>query len=187
MLEDKINEIIEISKESNEYLSKIIFPYVHELDALRGEIDGMLLSDMSLELVGNYYLKLANMLYYVNASVKKLELEKKTALRRQQEIYNLAVLKIKEESILNATKPSEKKTQTDIAAEASEISKEYIIVSDIYDTALKSVSDRIKDGWNLVSALKYRYNSIVQEMQSESFAQNIRRIANNDVNKEEVI
>ena len=180
-MENKATEIIDISKEAHILLNKIIVTYVDELDELLQEIDSKMLSEMSLELIGNYYLKLANTLYFVNSSVKKLELEKKTALRRKQEVYNQAVLAIKEDSILNASK----KTQTDIAAEASEISKEDIIISDIYDTAMSAVNDRLKDGWQIVSALKHRYNSIVQEMQSESFARNIRMTANTDYKGEQ--
>ena len=180
MIENKVLEIMEKSTDGFAVMNKIISRYVGELDSLMKEISDKQLSEISFDLVGDYYSKLSERLYFVNASVKKLELENKAALRTKQEVYNQAVLSIKEDSIITASK----KTQTDIAAEASEIAKEDVIVSDIFDVALSSVTDRIKDAWNMVSTLKHRYNAMVQEMQSESYAKNMRAMANQDVRGE---
>ncbi len=175
MLRNKIKEIEEISKELNEIYDEMVERFVGELDELMNEIRENAFQDVTLATMSNYYLELTDKLYFVGARAKKLENDRKTSKIRKQEVFNQAAIRIRQQSILNAVKPSDKKTQTDIAAEANEIAKEDNLTYELYDSVITTIESRLKDGWNMVGTLKHRCNVLIQEEQSNSIRSNYKR------------
>jgi len=161
----------------DELFDELVIPRVKDLEAITNTVIGKDFDTMHLDILGDTYVQLAGQVCKVSASIDKIGTKRIAAEAVKSETWSKTAMAIRTASIL----AGEKKTQTDINAEADNAACEDEMLNDLIKHVVDSIQRRINSANTLISALKHRYTAKEAEANSERIANAMRNSAQNKV------
>jgi len=172
-VEDNADIIFEVS-------DKVVKDYLEDLDKLMDDITENIvdIDDPATNIIEKFYIKLANMLYYVSAKVEDIGFYDDIATSAAKETYNRAYIQNQNKSLSDKEK---KPTVAENQSVADEASKYENVTSNLYNRIYKIAKIKIAAAENMLKTLSKILSKRMNEAYLLGTIDTGRKILNEDI------
>lgn len=165
---DKVNKIMNDTEANVQYFNDtcaaVVKKYSEGLDNLMSDlyVECIRDSDVTISTLERYYLELTNMVYFMQEKVEQLGVYADMSSSASKEVYSKSVIN---QSALKDAAGKSKVTVAEVQAQAN-ISAQYeSVVATIYDSAYRTVKNKVASAQDMMNTLRKLITSRQTEMQ----------------------